>query len=239
MKELKDNIKTSVIKSFVIVFIIAIFCLGAMLVLNYFNIIPKKYYNANDFDIKTIYSEFDYDNDHVDDYTDFVVGAREDAKNKPTYVSKYYEGGYPPDNEGVCTDTVWRAFKNAGYSLKDMVDKDIMNNPLDYPSIKERDANIDFRRVGNLKIFFNKYALNLTLDYKKIEEWQPGDIVIFEGQKHIGIISDRRNSKGIPYVIHNMGQYNREEDYLSKCTISGHYRFDASKIKEDILVPWE
>lgn len=32
------------------------------------------------------------------------------------------EGGYPPDNIGVCIDVVWRAFANAGYSLKDMVD---------------------------------------------------------------------------------------------------------------------
>ena len=34
----------------------------------------------------------------------------------------------PPDTEGVCTDVIWRAFKNAGYSLKDMVDEDIKNN---------------------------------------------------------------------------------------------------------------
>ena len=34
-----------------------------------------------------------------------------------------------------------------------------------------------------------------------MEQWQGGDIVIFE--KHIGIVSDRRNWDGVPYVIHH------------------------------------
>ena len=99
--------------------------------------------------------------------------------------------------------------------------------------------NIDFRRVRNLRIFFEEYAISLTLDINEIAEWQPGDIVIFENDKHIGIISDKRNKDGQPYVIHNGGQPNREEDYLSKSAVTGHYRFDASKIDEGILVKWE
>jgi len=70
-------------------------------------------------------------------------------------------------------------------------------------------------------------------------EWQPGDIVIFEDDKHIGIISDKRNKDGQPYVIHNGGQPNREEDYLSKSSVTGHYRFDASKVDEGTLIKWE
>ena len=118
-----------------------------------------------------------------------------------------------------------------------MIDQDIENYPEDYPNIKEKDINIDFRRVVNQKIFFEKYATKLTLNYKNIKEWQPGDIVVFE-DKHIGIISDHRNKTGIPYVIHNNGQEEREEDYLSKSKITGHYRFDATKIDEEILKPW-
>ena len=239
MKELKLNVKNGLIKSFLYIAIIIIFCVLMMILLKHFGIISKKYYTAKDFDIKTIHSKVDYDYDNIDDYTDIILGARNSEKNKPSYVSKYYDDAYPPDNEGVCTDVVWRAFKNAGYSLKDMVDKDIKNHIEDYPDIREPDPNIDFRRVSNLKVFFNKYAINLTLDYNDIEEWQPGDIVIFEGQKHIGIISDRRNEDGIPYVIHNRGQYSREEEYLTKSTISGHYRFDASLIDKEILVAWK
>jgi uncharacterized protein YijF (DUF1287 family) len=83
---------------------------------------------------------------------DFVQGARKDAQVKPLYKDAYYSGGYPPDNEGVCTDVIWRAFKNAGYDLKKMIDSDIKNNINDYPRIRgERpDPNIDFRRVQNL-----------------------------------------------------------------------------------------
>lgn len=41
----------------------------------------------------------------------------------------------------------------------------------------------------------------------------PGDIVIF-GTTHIGIVSDKRNKDGVPYLIHNAGQPLREEDAL-------------------------
>lgn len=189
----------------------------------------KKVYYAEDFGITVIKSKKDYDNDEIDDYTDILLGAREDAKNAPKYKNAYYAGGYPPDNEGVCTDVIWRAFKNAGYNLKDMVDEDIKNNVDKYPRVEDKpDSNIDFRRVGNLKTFFERNATNLTTDLTKIEEWQPGDIVTF-GTSHIGIISDKRNKKGIPYLIHNGGQPLREEDALELNDtfekISGHFRY--------------
>ena len=227
-----------VLRSFFIVLLIIIFTLLVLFLMKKFKLINKKYYTARDFNIKTVYSNIDYDNDNLDDYSDFVLGARKDAENHPKYISLYYDGGYPPDNEGVCTDVIWRAFKNAGYSLKDMVDKDIELHPEDYKSITKRDPNIDFRRVHNLRVFFKKYSLSLTLDCNKIEEWQPGDIVIFGNNKHIGIISDRRNEKGIPYVIHNGGQGEREQDYLKRDEITGHYRFDASLIPDEVLIAW-
>ena len=190
-------------------------------------------YSASDFGIETVISKNDYDNDGIDDYTDIMLGARMDAQNRPKYKSTYYAGGYPPDDEGVCSDVIWRAFKNAGYNLKDMIDLDIKNNPSDYPGLdKVPDPNIDFRRVRNLKVFFDKYATSLTLDPYDIASWQPGDIVIFGASyNHIGIISDKRNKEGIPYLIHNASQYNREEDALvrwsKKSGITGHYRYEG------------
>lgn len=235
-----DNIRKSVTRTFIFIIIIALFTIAVLFIMDYYNLIPKEYYKASDFNIKTIYSKMDYDKDKIDDYTDFVLGARADAQNKPAYVNKYYEDSYPPENEGVCTDVIWRAFKNAGYSLRDMVDKDIRENIEDYPNIETPDRNIDFRRVINLNVFFSKYAsfYDLSLNPEDIESWQPGDIVIFEN-KHIGIISDRRNKEGIPYVIHNGGQPVREEDYLTKRKITGHYRFDATKIDKELLIAWE
>lgn len=174
---------------------------------------PKVYY-AEDFEIETIKSKTDYDNDGIDDYTDILKGAKIDAENKPTYRSAYYSGGYPPDNEGVCTDVIWRALKNAGYLLKDMIDEDIKNNVYLYPRVEGKpDPNIDFRRVPNLIVYFERNHISLTTDLNKIEEWQPGDIVVFSND-HVGIISDKRNEKGVPYLIHNGAQPNREEDGL-------------------------
>ena len=204
----------------------------AMLVINYLNILPKKAYEAQDFGFTNIKSKTDYDNDGIDDYTDIMQGARKDAENMPTYKSAYYNGGYPPESEGVCTDLIWRAFKNAGYTLKDLVDEDIKNNLDRYTKIETQDPNIDFRRVYNLKVFFDNNSEVLTNDIYEIESWQPGDIVIFE-ESHIGIISDKRNKEGIPYLIHNTGQPVREEDVMERYEniISGHYRWDKETKK--------
>ena len=203
----------------------------------------KPYYTAEDFQIVTITSSVDANHNGVDDYTDILHGARIDALNQPEYDGRYWDTGYPPDNIGVCTDVIWRAFKYAGYDLRAMVDQDIDEyNDTDY-HIVYPDSNIDFRRVGNLYVFFSKYALNLTLDIDQIEEWQPGDIVVFGEYQHIGIISDKRNRDGEPYVIHNSGQPLREEDVLreraKKDTITGHFRWDASQIEDQVLVYWE
>lgn len=53
-----------------------------------------------------------------------------------------------------------------------------------------------------------------------------------------GIVSDKRNRDGQPYIIHNGGQPNREEDYLKRGEVTGHYRFDAMLIDPSILVAW-
>lgn len=210
----------------IFVTIIVIICIVIFIILTMQK--NKTAYYAKDFGIETITSQTDYDNDGIDDYTDILQGAKKEAENKPRYKSVYYNGGYPPDNEGVCTDVIWRSLKNAGYSLKDMVDEDIKNNTDKYARVEGKpDPNIDFRRVPNLKTYFERNQITLTTDLSKIEEWQPGDIVVF-GSRHIGIISDKRNEKGIPYLIHNAGQPLREEDALELNNnyygITGHYR---------------
>lgn len=188
----------------------------------------KTVYYAEDFGITTIKSNTDKDGDGIDDYTDILLGARAEAERKPEYKSAYYAGGYPPDTEGVCTDVIWRALRDAGYTLKDMVDEDIAQNVDLYPRVNGKpEPNIDFRRVPNLKVYFERHHIILTNDLAQIEEWQPGDIVTF-GSSHIGIISDKRNKSGIPYLLHNGGQPYREEDILELYNkyepISGHYR---------------
>lgn len=194
--------------------------------------------------IERAVSPVDFNGNGIDDYTDILIGARIDAENHPRYDGSYQKNGYPPDNIGVCADVIWRALKHAGYSLRYMVDKDIKDNSWRYPQIasgkEKRDNKIDFRRVRNLRIFFDEYAVKLTRDIYEIEEWQPGDIVIFNNNTHIGIVSDIRNERGVPYIIHNGGQADREQDYLEgDHKVAAHYRFDASRIPEEMLIPWE
>ena len=205
---------------------------------DYYSLLPRRTYTAEDFNIATVYSGVDYNDNGIDDYTDILHGAKMDAENCPTYNGAYYSGGYPPDDIGVCTDVVWRAFKNAGFDLREMLNNDIIARPGDYPNVEQRDKNIDFRRVGNLRVFFDKYALSISTDITHIGEWQPGDIVIFGDDKHIGIVSDKRNSKGQPYIIHNYGQPKREQDFLKHSNVTGHYRFDASRVPEGTIVKW-
>ena len=74
-------------------------------------------------------------------------------------------------------------------------------------------------------LYFKNNIISLTTDITKIEEWQGGDIIVFK--KHIGIISDKRNKSGIPFVIHHANPYQirYEEDILEGRTdIIGHYR---------------
>lgn len=195
-----------------------------VLILYRYNYIPHKKYTNEYFNIEQYKSKIDKDKDGIDDQTDILNNTREYIKTKPKYKSKYYETGYPNDEYGVCTDVVGNALKNAGYDLMELVNEDIKNNKEKY-DIEVIDKNIDFRRVKNLKIFFKNNAINLTTDINKIEEWQGGDIIIFKN--HIGIVSNKRNKKGIPFIIHNQSPYqsNYEEDILeTRNDIVGHYR---------------
>ena len=206
----------------------------------HYGIVPEYAKKAKHFHIQTITSNVDFNHNDTDDYTDLMNGARRDALLHPKYVDEYYEDGYPPFWKGVCTDLIWRAFKHAGYDLKAMVDADITARPWAYSNIQTPDPNIDFRRVPNLSVFLRTYAQSLTTDIYDIQQWQPGDIVIFGNDAHIGIISEYRNKDGLAFVIHNGGANpDREEDALTHDTVTGHYRFDASLIDPSVLRAWE
>lgn len=190
----------------------------------------NEYYTNADFGIPDCKSDNDEDGDGIDDQTDILLGAKEYVATRPVYQSKYYAGGWSDDKFGVCTDVVANALLSAGYDLQDLVDKDISAAPNEYGD-DCGDRNIDFRRVRNLLVYFKRHAKSLTLDLSEIEEWQGGDIVVFEG--HIGIISDRRNKKGVPYLIHHGGSNGAgcplrpdyEEDVLeNQNEILGHFR---------------
>jgi hypothetical protein len=204
--------------------IVAICAAGIYFASQYQNTSAERPEENSEISIAQVHSAVDKDGDGIDDQVDILEGALAYVATKPKYKSKYYQTGYPNDNYGVCTDVVANAMKSAGYDLMELVQEDIAENPEDY-DIDEPDPNIDFRRVKNLKVYFSHTAESLTTDISDIEEWQGGDIVIFK--KHIGIISDRRNKNGVPYVIHHNDpkQTAYEQDILEKRDdIVAHYR---------------
>ena len=208
-----------IVTNFLIVLLIVV-----LYALYRFNYIPHKKYTNEDFNIKTYISKTDKDNDGIDDQTDILNNVRDYIKTNPKYKSKYYATGYPNDEYGVCTDVVAFGLKGAGYDLMNLVNEHIKSNRNLY-DIDVIDKNIDFRRVQNLKVYLDNNAIVLTNDINKIKEWQGGDIVVFKN--HIGIVSDKRNKKGISFIIHHTNPYQRyyEEDILEyRNDIIGHYR---------------
>lgn len=213
-------------KRIFIIFVVLITVVNLVTVLVICSTIPHKKYSNSDFDIETYISSVDKDNDGIDDQTDILNNVKKYIETKPKYESKYYKTGYPDDEYGVCTDVVAFGLKDAGYDLMNLVNEDIKNNKENY-KIEVIDKNIDFRRVRNLDVYFKNNSISLTTDLSDIKEWQGGDIIVFKD--HIGIISDKRNKKGIPFLIHHANplQVNYEEDVLElygRDYIIGHYR---------------
>lgn len=201
---------------FVLLFLVMI-----TLILYMFNVIPHRQFTNEDFGIETYKSLVDKDGDGIDDQTDFLQSVRNYIAAKPKYKSKYYRTGYPDDGFGVCTDVIAFGLRGAGYDLMELVNADIKANKKMY-QLDVVDKNIDFRRVNNLRIFFEHNAKSLTTDLTDIKEWQGGDIIVFK--THIGVVSDKRNWRGIPFIIHN-GGFHFEEDILEYRTdIVGHFR---------------
>ena len=188
-----------------------------------FQIIPHPSYNNEYFQITTYKSLVDKDEDGVDDQTDILQSAKEYLATNPKYKSKYYGTGYPDDEYGVCTDVVAFALLHSGYDIMTLLNEDVMEVHDAY-DIAIVDKNIDFRRVNNLDTYFKRHMISLSTDLSNISDWQGGDIVVFDG--HIGIVSDKRNFKGIPFLLHNANPYQirYEEDVLEKYTIISHYR---------------
>ena len=200
--------------------------LVVMGILYKYNVLPHKYYYNAHFGIPTYRSDVDKDSDGVDDQTDILNGVRAYIKTEPKYKSAYYATGYPDDEYGVCTDVVAQGFLAAGYDLMELVNADILAYPQDY-DVDEADKLIDFRRVRNLYVYFQHTAISLTTDISKIEEWQGGDVIVFKN--HIGIVSDRRNRNGVPFIIHHGSptQVGYEQDILEdREDIIGHFRIN-------------
>jgi uncharacterized protein YijF (DUF1287 family) len=224
MKKLMIGICTFTIVSFIVVI-----CIGRLFYQNYF------YFFKGQVHVEKVSISGDKNNNGISDMDDILQGARKEIEKKTKYKSTYYDGGYPIDSEGVCTDVIWRALKNSGIDLKSSMDKDIKQNLKDYSeAISLPDPNIDFRRVKNQYVYFKKYAESLTTevipyDKNNLAQWQAGDIVVVNNFKHIAIISDTRRRDGVPLILHNANTYAKEENLLmfwsKNNKIIAHFRY--------------
>lgn len=246
-RRLKKKYKI-IVRAFILIILLCILAFVGKQAFEYYKVdneklIPvsnkKEYYNISDFGFARLRSKEDYNNNGKDDYTDFLEAEKQFAVFNPKYKNGYYAGGYPQiEKEGVCTDLIWYALKNAGYSLKDMIDKDIKDTRKQkvYP-IDTIDTNIDFRRVLNQEIFLKRYAKTLSNDMYSVGEFMPGDILAFDDSAHIAMVSDKYTKDGVPYLIQNRDETQKvkEENRLEETDmeITGHYRFEyTDKIQE-------
>ena len=152
----------------------------------------------------------------------------------PDYVSLSYPGGDVPIETGVCTDVVIRALRGVKQDLQQLVHEDMKANFSQYPKnwgLSRTDRSIDHRRVPNLRAYFKRKGMSLTVT-QEAADYQPGDLVtctVAGKLPHIMIVSDKKNAQGVPYVIHNIGSGAKEEDRLFSFPLTGHYRFFSTE----------
>lgn len=152
----------------------------------------------------------------------------------PAYRRIEFPGGDVPRETGVCTDVIIRAYRDAtGFDLQKAVNADMKRNFSAYPrnwGMARADANIDHRRVPNLRAFFKRKGAGLKVT-SNAADYLPGDIVTQNlpgNLAHIGLLSSRLNGgKTRPLVIHNIGGGAQIEDTLFAFEITGRYRFKA------------
>jgi uncharacterized protein YijF (DUF1287 family) len=148
----------------------------------------------------------------------------------PAYTALAFPNGDVPRAKGVCTDVVIRAYRDAfGLDLQELVNTDMRAAFSAYPrswGLRRTDRNIDHRRVPNLQVWLKRKGAQLPLA-ENPADWRPGDIftsLIGGRLPHIGIVSDRRGTRGW-LVIHNIGGGAREEDALLAHKLTGRYRW--------------
>src|SRR3546814_244689 len=133
--------------------------------------------------------------------------------------------------KGVCTDVVIRAFRDAlGADLQALVNADMRANFGAYPKnwkLGRPDRNIDHRRVPNLATYWRRQGASLPVTGDPAD-WRPGDLftqMVGGRMPHTGIVSDRKDTTGVPLVLHNIGAGTREEDALFDHRLTGHFRW--------------
>lgn len=158
---------------------------------------------------------------------------------KVKYDAKYFTIKYPngdvPQDRGVCTDVVVRAYRKLGIDLQKEVHEDMQRNFSLYPEnwgLKTTDKNIDHRRVPNLMKFFSRHGTELSITQNAVD-YKSGDIVCWNlhgGITHIGLVVNKKSRDGKKnLIVHNIGGGQVLADCLFTYRIIGHYRYGVLK----------
>lgn len=149
----------------------------------------------------------------------------------PAYYRMAYPGGDVPNDRGVCTDVVIRAYRHIGIDFQQLIHEDMSRRFSAYPKLwsnKTTDRNIDHRRVPNIETFLDHEGASLAIG-TLASDYRPGDLVTWRltgGLPHIGIVSDRFvPGSDRRLIIHNIGAGTAEDDILFTYPIAGHYRY--------------
>jgi len=154
----------------------------------------------------------------------------------------FRDTGYPSSNVWISTDVISVTLRDCGCDLMELIYKDMSEHkeayPMDIKGIKTPIKYIDFRVVFFQEKFFQRNALELTVEYDINDEnisslWQAGDIVYFQFDENNpdkdlgGFISPHKNNEGVPYVIMISSEFGKvsEVDKLLEYKIVGHYRY--------------
>ena len=174
----------------------------------------------------------DADGDGIPDAVDVLVGAKKTALDAAPYVERYrslrYPGGDVPRDEGVCSDVIVRALRNAGIDLQQEIHEDAGRAPRAYPGIPRRNRDIDHRRVRNLVRWFARHWKRVPAGAAEI----PGDVVFIDtfpskpGPDHVGVLSDVAGPSGRPMVINSWtyGTRTSEMDLLAGWPVTDTFR---------------
>jgi hypothetical protein len=180
----------------------------------------------------------DADEDGIPNQLDILVGAKKTAANAAPYQGGYkgmsYPGGDVPRTEGVCTDVIVRAVRNAGIDLQKELHEDIERAGSAYPMVETPDPNIDQRRVKTLLPYFERKWTAKSTDVDDTADWLPGDVVFMntmrdERPDHVGIVSDTLGPSGYPMIINNWtnGYHTKPMDLLDFVPVTHRFRLPS------------
>lgn len=164
-----------------------------------------------------------------------AAAAKARTSQSVVYDGSYRAIPYPmgdvPADRGVCTDVLIRAYRAVGIDLQERVHEDMRTAFAAYPALwglSRPDANIDHRRVPNLRVYFTRQGTALPVS-REAGAYKPGDVVSWtlgRNLPHIGLVIAERSADGArPLVVHNIGQGPKAEDVLFAYPITGHYRY--------------